>query len=263
LSSSLAGRRVLVVEDNQFNRIVLEAMLQHLGIEVDLAVNGHDGVESFQIGQPYDAILVDLHMPGLDGFGCTRAIRALPEGQAVPILAVTANVLSTTAVECLAAGMNAHLVKPIEPERLQRALTHWILGEHPVVQAKAPPLETDPADGLPDDLPGLDRGKAAGWSNGSARALAKLLEHALTHSGDDPAKLSRHIAAGEVDAAAQITHDLMAVAATVGASALVTAARTLNQEIRGNRMNSALAQESANRIGAEFSLLHVTRDMLR
>jgi PAS domain S-box-containing protein len=260
---SLAGRRVLVVEDNQFNRIVLEGMLQHLGIEVDLAINGQDGVESFQIGQPYDAILVDLHMPGLDGFGCTRAIRALPEGKSVPILAVTANVLSTTAAQCHAAGMNAHLIKPVEPEILQSSLLHWILGEKPVVQVKALPLEKDPADCLPDDLPGLDRGKAAGWSNGSARALAKLLDNALTHSGGDPAKLKRYIAEGEVEAAAQITHDLMAVAATVGASTLVAAARTLNREIRGGSMSSAMAQESVNSIGFEFSQLHATRDVLR
>ena len=261
-ASPLAGRRVLVIEDNHFNRIVLEGALQYLGIEVDLAIDGHDGVESFRIGQPYDAILVDLHMPGLDGFGCTRAIRALPEGRAVPILAVTANVLSTTAAQCCAAGMNAHLVKPVEPEILRHALMHWILGQRAAIQAKATP-ENGEVDRLPDVLPGLDRARASGWSNGSARTLAALLDLAFAHSGDDPEKLARYIAAGDVEAAAQITHDLMAVAATVGASALVALARQLNREIRAGSMNSMPANAAVESIGVAFAQLRATRELLR
>jgi CheY-like chemotaxis protein/HPt (histidine-containing phosphotransfer) domain-containing protein len=266
-TSSLAGCRVLVVEDNQFNRIVLEGMLQHLGIEVDAANNGQEGLETFQIGQPYDAILVDLHMPGLDGFGCARAIRALPEGRQVPILALTADVLPSTADECYAAGMNAHLRKPVEPEMLQRSLMRWVAGGQLPAAASPVPVEDspppDPADCLPEALPGLDMDRASIWSNGSARALANLLDGLLAHSGDDPAKLSRHIAVGDTAAAAQITHDLMAVAATVGASALLVAAQQLNREIRAASSDSALGGEAVERIGAELAQLRATLALLR
>ena len=262
----LAGRRLLMVEDNQFNRQVLEGMLEQFGIEVDAALDGYDGVASFRVGCPYDAILMDLHMPGLDGYGCTRAIRLLPEGGQVPIIALTANVLPETRANCYAAGMNDVLVKPVEPEILHRALMHWIAGDpsdapvNIVVPAAAEKLQ---ADRLPDVLPGMDRAKAAAWSNGSARNLSELLERMLAHSGDDPAKISQHIAAGNIEAAAQITHDLMAVAATVGASTLVGAARQVNREIRAGSPDSTLAQEALKQIDTEFSHLNATRAILQ
>ena len=260
-SYPLAGRRVLMVEDNQFNRVVLEGMLQRFGIEVDEAIDGCDGVERFKAGGPYDAILMDLHLPGQDGFDCTRAIRALPEGAQVPIIAYTANVLTTTGGKCLAAGMNGYLTKPVEPEVLLRTLMHWILGEGSSAPARTAPAVEDRAD-LPDELPGIDRAKALAFS-GSACDLAKLLDHMFTHCGDDPVKLSQHIIAGNTEAAAGITHDLMAVASMVGAIALCDAARQLNHEIRAGSTGSALAQEAIESIVTEFARLNKAREILR
>ena len=257
----LAGRRVLMVEDNAFNRVVQERMLQYLGLEVDIAINGADAIACCQGGRHYDAILMDLHLPDLDGFSCTRAIRALPEGRQVPIIAFTANVLATTARECREAGMNDHLLKPVEPATLQRVLTYWILGEQSLEVLPTPVVAQ--ADSLPDALPGLDLEKAAAWSHGSASALEKLLERMLSHTADDPVKLSEQIALGDIEAAAQITHDLMAMAATVGASALGRAARLVNREIRDGKPNSALAQEGIDSIGAELSQLKLAREILQ
>ncbi|MFZ4539242.1 ATP-binding protein [Propionivibrio sp.] len=267
--SPLAGCRVLMVEDNQFNRQVLEGMLHHFGIEVDAAIDGNDGVKRFQAGSPYDAILMDLHLPRINGFDCARAIRALPEGQQVPIIALTANVLSTTADQCRAAGMNEHLSKPVEPEMLHRSLMSLILGEASIAPVKAPPVENETAEStentdlLPDNLPGIERAKASFWSNGSARALAKLLDLMLAHSGDDRARITQHIAAGDLAAAAQMTHDLVAVAATIGASPLVAAARQLDREIRAGSPGSTLAQEAIDSIDSEFSQLYAAQEMLR
>ncbi|MFZ4539241.1 ATP-binding protein [Propionivibrio sp.] len=261
--SPLAGCRVLMVEDNQFNRQVLEGMLHHFGIEVDAAIDGNDGVKRFQAGSPYDAILMDLHLPRINGFDCARAIRALPEGQQVPIIALTANVLSTTADQCRAAGMNEHLSKPVEPEMLHRSLMSWILGETAAAPAEVPPAKKEPADLLPDNLPGIEREKALAWCNGSARALVKLLDRMLAHSGEDPAKISQHLATGDLAAAAKMTHDLVAVAATIGASPLVAAARQLDREIRAGSPGSTLAQEAIDSIGSEFSQLYAAQEMLR
>lgn len=264
--SPLAGRRVLMVEDNAFNRVVQESMLQYLGIEVGIATNGYDGIACYRDGGHYDAILMDLHLPDLDGFSCTRAIRALPGGARIPIIAYTANVLASTARECRAAGMNDLLLKPVEPITLQRTLMHWILGEQSVTQATVPAQAEqaiDRGDSLPDALPGLDLEKAAAWSHGSASALESLLARMLAHTADDQAKLSQAIAQGDIEAAAHITHDLMAMAATVGASILGSAARQLNREIRDGRPNSELAQETISRIGVEFSRLKVAREILQ
>lgn len=248
----LEGRRVLMVEDNDFNRQVLEGMLQHFGIEVDVAVDGLDGVECFQMGSPYDAILMDVHLPGLDGFACTRAIRALPNGDQVPIIAVTANILPTTTTECRAAGMNDYMLKPLEPDALHRLLMYWILHRTAVTPLN-PPLPTiDLADALPAALPGIDLAKATPWAHGSARALAQLLGRMLAHCGDDAQRLAQHIQAEELDAAAQLTHDLMGAAATVGASALVAAAQQLNHALRAGQPDSAPAQEALARITQEF-----------
>lgn len=263
LVSSLAGRRVLMVEDNEFNRQVLEGILQHFGIEVDVAVDGLDGVECFQMGSPYDAILMDVHLPGLDGFACTRAIRALPDGAQVPIIAVTANMLPTTAAECRAAGMNDYMVKPLEPEALHRLLSYWILRKNPLPPVKTPLPATDLADALPAALPGIDLAKAAPWAHGSTRALAKLLARMLAHCGNDPQTLAQHILAGKLDAAAQLTHDLMGAAATVGASALVAAAQQLDHALRAGQPDSPPAQEALARITLEFAHLNAALRILQ
>jgi PAS domain S-box-containing protein len=261
-TTPLAGRRVLMVEDNEFNRVVLEGILQRFGIQVDAAIDGYDGVERFQAGCPYDAILMDLHLPGQDGFDCTRAIRALPEGAQVPIIAFTANVLSTTGSKCRAAGMNDHLSKPVEPDILLRTLIYWILGEGSSAPVKAAPAAEDQTDRLPDALPGIDRAKALAFSIG-ARAFAKLLDHMLSHCGNDPAKLAQHIRGGDIEAAAGITHDLMSVSSMVGASALFDAARQLNHELRAGNPASALAQEASDSMATEFARLNEAREILR
>jgi len=116
---------------------------------------------------------------------------------------------------------------------------------------------------LTDELPGIDWTKAATWSNGSVRTLAHQLDRMLAQCGDDPAKLSRCMAAGDLAAAALITHDLMAAAATVGATALVGAARQLNRKIRAASADSSAAQEALENIATEFSHLHAAREILR
>jgi signal transduction histidine kinase/HPt (histidine-containing phosphotransfer) domain-containing protein len=261
-TSPLAGRRVLIVDDHGFNRVVLQGMLQHFGIEVDAAVNGHDAVDKFHIGNSYDAILMDLQMPGFDGFECAQAIRALPEGGQVPIIAITADVLPTTMAKCLAAGMNDHLGKPVSPEVLESSLMRWIFGKEASGLLKmSQSVNGDLADHLPNDLPGVDLPNP-GWSNGSARTLARMLDGALAECADDPAKILRFIASGELVAAARITHDLMAVAATVGAGELAGAARQLNREIRAGSPCSGLAQEAVAAIGSEFAQLMLAQKIL-
>ena len=281
----LAGRRVLMVEDNAFNREVLRAMLRRLGVDVDEAVDAADALECFDVGSPYDAVLMDLHLPGMDGFECARRLRKLPDGASVPIIAVTANVLPATPAECLAAGMNGHLAKPIEPDMLRRALMGFILGPAPAREPgqadragsgaasppahpqgdKSPPDLPDPPAGfeaLGAPLPGLDMAQAAIWSAGSLAMLHQLLQRLDDEVGQSPQHIERLVAVGQLAAAARLTHDLGGIAATVGAVELSRAARRLDVELRAGRAASPLARAALDHLHAQFPLLAQSREQL-
>lgn len=122
----LSGRRVLLCEDNRVNTLLAVRLLERWGVLVDTAENGRVGLERFAAAPPwtYDAILMDVMMPEMNGLDATRAIRKLdrPDAAAIPILAMTANAYDTDVQNCLAAGMNAHMGKPISAEQLRALL---------------------------------------------------------------------------------------------------------------------------------------------
>lgn len=113
--------RVLLVEDNTINQVMISRQLAALGAEVDVAEDGLRGVERFTAGC-YDLILMDIQMPRLDGFGATDRIRALPGGAATPILAVTANAHPGYDEVCRSRGMDAFLAKPLQLDQLASAI---------------------------------------------------------------------------------------------------------------------------------------------
>ena len=123
---SIQGLRLLLVEDNDLNAEIAQTMLEDEGAQVTTAANGKRAVERFQSSLPgtFDAILMDVMMPVMDGLTATRAIRALdrPDAASIPILAMTANAFKEDAEKCFAAGMNAHLTKPLRPEEMVRAI---------------------------------------------------------------------------------------------------------------------------------------------
>jgi CheY-like chemotaxis protein len=115
---------ILVVEDNSVNQEVARGMLQHLGCVVTIAGDGASGVKAFETSQ-FDAVLMDCHMPALDGYAATRRIREFEAQQRrarTPIIALTANALSDDAEKCLAAGMDSYLSKPYTLKQLRSVL---------------------------------------------------------------------------------------------------------------------------------------------
>ncbi|MEL4860727.1 response regulator [Pseudoflavonifractor phocaeensis] len=129
-SSCLEGKRILLVEDNWLNREIATELLQMHGFLIEGAENGRLAVEKFEAAGPgyYDCILMDIQMPVMDGYQAAEAIRALDRADAktVPILALTANAFASDIGKAHSAGMNDHVAKPIEVDRLMEALKRWI-----------------------------------------------------------------------------------------------------------------------------------------
>jgi hypothetical protein len=119
------GKRVLVVDDEALNREVAQCQLEVVGLCVDIAADGREAV-AMAAATRYAAILMDMQLPELDGLAATQAIRRLPGGAGLPVIAMTANAFAEDRERCLAAGMDDYLDKPINPERLYATLCRWL-----------------------------------------------------------------------------------------------------------------------------------------
>jgi CheY-like chemotaxis protein len=120
----LAGR-VLVVEDDRVNQRVIELLLEQLGLDAVIVGDGESAVEVALL-EPWNAVLMDLQMPGMDGHEATRRIREKLAGRHLPIVALTANAMAGDREACLAAGMNDFLAKPVRRDELRACLERWI-----------------------------------------------------------------------------------------------------------------------------------------
>ena len=130
--------RVLVVEDVELNREILLDMLREDGLKADTAENGQEAVTK-AASNPYDIIFMDMQMPIMDGLTATMTIRRMAAHRETPIIAVTANVFEKSRDECLAAGMNDFLCKPLDPDDLHAALHQWLSKEPAPVAVESHP----------------------------------------------------------------------------------------------------------------------------
>ena len=124
--AELSGRKVLLAEDMQINAEIILMVLNMRQVEADLAENGKIAVDMFRDHPEgyYDAILMDMRMPEMDGLEATRHIRAMdrPDAKTIPIIALTANAFDEDVQRSLQAGLNAHLTKPVQPDALFETL---------------------------------------------------------------------------------------------------------------------------------------------
>jgi signal transduction histidine kinase/DNA-binding response OmpR family regulator len=126
-SAQLAGGHVLVAEDNAINQQIVDHLLQRLGMTVEFANNGREAVDAaLKEGAHFDAVIMDVQMPVMDGLEATRLIRRHIDGNRLPIIAMTAHAMEQERQMCLEAGMDDHLTKPVDPKALTRTLARWV-----------------------------------------------------------------------------------------------------------------------------------------
>jgi CheY-like chemotaxis protein len=243
--------RILVAEDNVVNQRVVLLMLQKLGYRAEVVSNGRDAVEALE-RQPYDTVLMDVHMPEMDGLEATRVIRSrLGDGQGPTIIAMTANAVQGDREACLAAGMNDYISKPIHPEELAAALARSrTLPAGRTVRARH---ETDESDAGLLDAAALDQlSRTAGGAEG-VEALIQLFiadTEKLLGAFRDAA---RRDDAGELRV---LAHTLKSTAATFGATRLSALSRQLEDRTPSDSAEGAA--DFLHEIEMEFSRVRDT-----
>jgi PAS domain S-box-containing protein len=236
-----AGRPVLVVEDHALNREVVIRMLERLGYTVEVAANGREAVEFVRRRAPH-AILMDCHMPEMDGYAATREIRRLEtDGRHVPIIALTANAVAGDRARALESGVDEHLVKPVTLERLGEVLGRW--SGSPAEEGSAPLVaaRVDPPDGQARavlDLAVIERlGKLD--AGGDPAFVDRMIDLFLEET---PARLQRIDSALDSDDVAAVldtAHTLKGAAGNVGACAVVARCAALARAARAGELPRA------------------------
>jgi PAS domain S-box-containing protein len=229
LAEPIRGGHVLLAEDNEINQEVATEFLRNAGLIVSVA---NDGAEAVELVKKicFDAVLMDLQMPVMDGFTAAHEIRALPQGRNIPIIALSAAVMVHDKLASEQAGMNDHIAKPFDPVQLIRTLLTWIKpqggrsAERPVVIERAC-LE----------LPGFDLQAAQGRLGGNWPMLAKLLLRFTADQAGCATQVNQFLIENQPDKAAALLHRIRGSAATLGAVRLAEIALKFESEIKAGQ----------------------------
>ncbi len=234
--ASIAGARVLLVEDNDMNQQMASELLESVGLDVELAENGRIAVEKV-LAQPFDIVLMDMQMPEMDGITATREIRKLPQYAELPIVAMTANAMEGDREKCLAAGMQDHVAKPIDPDMLWRALLHWIkpreglpVGFHTEPHRKATG-DGEKEEWTPPAIAGIDTALGLKRTVGKGSLYLAMLRKFLDGQADALAQVSAALDVDDWQLAERLAHTLKGTAGNIGATLIQEAAAKLEAVI--------------------------------
>ncbi len=219
-------KRVLVAEDNKTNRLVVTDLLENAGAVVVNAENGHEAISA--VGRfDFDAVLMDVEMPGMDGYEATRRIRRDGGYPDLPIIAMTAHAMDDVRRRCLESGMNDYLAKPVGADALYAMLARWT---SPAFGDRVP-AAPEPETPLPDDLPWLNIPEALARFKGRKSLLRRLLLDFPEDYGDAARRMRQALDAGDRATARRIAHTMKGVSANIGAAALRACAGELESAL--------------------------------
>jgi len=256
----LHGMRILLTEDNEINQQIAIELLEGAGATVTVANNGREAVELLSNGPqppPFDLVLMDLQMPEMDGYQATTTIRSETRFAQLPIVAMTAHATLEERQRCLAAGMNDHLSKPIDPAMLFETVGRYRRGSAPSPETAPEPVvasvatvaaagSATPAASTPPtgpDLPsieGLDTQDGLSRVAGNQKLYLKLLRLFTEQQGPAIQQITAALAQGDALLAERLAHTLKGVAGNIGAKAVQTAAGLLEKAIREPQDTGAL-----------------------
>ncbi|WP_448247128.1 response regulator [Thalassotalea agariperforans] len=260
----IKGASVLVAEDNELNQEVAVGLLEDAGFVVTLANHGQEAIDLLA-EHKFDAVLMDMQMPIMDGITATKAIRKIEAYNMLPIIAMTANAMVQDKEKCLAAGMNGHIAKPIDPEDLYRNLLQWIKPSTEAIKT-SPQLQQQlngatnsevllpVIDGLNVEL-GLKR------VLGKKQAYLTMLEKFVVNQAETVAKLNQALGDKDNETAERIAHTTKGVCGNIGATELQELAFEIEQQIVANEQVSLVplvqifAQKLTNLITALTAFL--------
>ena len=229
----IRGAHVLLAEDNKINQQVAQELLGQGGLRVTIADNGREAM-AWLGKETFDAVLMDMQMPEMDGYEAARTIRAMPEFSELPIIAMTANVMAGDREKCLEAGMNDHVAKPIDPDKLFATLVQWIAPREFAGQ----PADTESGDAdeanemFQADLDGIDIETGLKRVGGNRRLYQKLLMDFYQDHRKDDQSIREAINADNVDVAQRIAHTIKGVSGSIGAADLHRDAEKLEMALK-------------------------------
>jgi len=246
----LKGLRILVAEDNPTNQEVAEAILEGAGIVVTIVGNGEAAVEAVRT-RSFDAVLMDIQMPVMNGYEATRLIRELPQGKDLPIVAMTAHAMKGDEEKCLDAGMDGYVAKPVDQDRLFHTLWRLLRYSKGLPETDTPEEELRAETGadqaafpeeertgaaevsaekgaaLPDRLPGIDIENTLVAMNIDPITVKRILIGFRSDNRHTAEKIRQACGENDLQALRQLAHSLKGSAASIGAEELKEAARVL------------------------------------
>lgn len=217
----LDGMHILLVEDNEINRVVATEILKTVGCLADVAIDGQVALRMVQ-EYSYDLVLMDVQMPVMDGYAATRLIRVMPDRQSLPIIAMTANAQKEDRDRCIEAGMNDYVTKPIDPDTLFGVLKKYrasmlngpLSGGVGAVDRSGSRRE---AQGVIAALEGVDTRGGLARVMGNASLYIDLLGRFVSGQHDACTRIAQALDAGNAELARRLAHTLKGVAGNIGA----------------------------------------------
>ena len=256
--SQLNDKKILLVEDNEINQEIALEWLRTAGMDVMVANNGKEALDRIEDNCPH-AVLMDIQMPVMDGFEATRQIRAQSRFKDLPIIAMTAHALKGDRERCIAAGMNDHIAKPIDPENLFSTLDTWLAGKNGDIipnpahaqtvsipheeiialpQASFPqeatsslPTEQKNKKNQPLDIPGIDTKIGLSRVNQNQALYQKLIHTFARDFSNAGEEILQFIEKNDLESAQRMAHSIKGVGANMGAEILSSRAATLEMAL--------------------------------
>ncbi len=248
----LQGQRLLLVEDNEINQELANIILTQAGACVVSAQHGAEAIEILQRDRNFDCILMDMQMPVLSGVEATKIIRQRLDMREIPIIAMTANAMREAIDECLAAGMNAHIAKPIEKRSLLAMLTRWLSLEptDPVNETRAQPHAQQ--EDWPE-LPGVDVLRGVAQLGGDQALFREVLSKFARNQENTIFAIREACGSGDMERAQRLAHTLKGLAGTIAARNIEHCAKVLEWSLRQGQASST--QEALDALDAVLSPL--------